>query len=226
MYTPKAFRVEDQKKFSAFMDATSFATFITCSNGIPTATHLPMRHHCSDNVCTKLYSHLARANSQWQDFNSEKEALTVFTGPHAYISPSWYAAKEAVPTWNYTAIHVYGYPRIISDRHQVIELLKDMVEFYESSFQEPWQNILSDEYRNKMIDAIVAFEVEVTRIEAKFKLGQNRDATDRQGIYQALSSSPNHKDRQLAELMKSEHLVQSNNETLEVPLGRNNASTQ
>jgi len=207
MYTPPSFRIDDPVKLSAFMDANSFAALITSKGGVPSATHLPVRHFAEGGVFTKLVSHMARANPQWQDFASDVEVLTVFSGPHAYISPSWYVVDNAVPTWNYAAVHVYGYPRIIDDHERVVSFLTDTVEFYERSFARPWPGVLPDEFRDKMIKAIVAFEIAVTRIEGKFKLGQNRSAADIRGVYTALSNSLTPGDRQLASLMVSERLA-------------------
>ena len=137
MYIPPSFRFDDPAKLSAFMNAHSFATLITCESGVPFASHLPMRHTCDSNVCTTLVSHMARSNPQWKHFASQTEVLTIFAGPHAYISPSWYATDRAVPTWNYATVHVYGRPRIMGDHEVVVALLADTIEFYERSFDRP-----------------------------------------------------------------------------------------
>lgn len=206
MYIPPSFRIDDASKLSEFMDAHSFATLVTCSHGIPFATHLPMRHYRDDEGRTTLVSHMARANPQWKHFSAASEVLTIFSGPHAYVSPSWYAADNAVPTWNYAAAHVYGTPTVLKDHVRIVAMLADTVHFYEQTFSRPWPGILPDELRDQLIDAIVAFEIRVTRMEGKFKLSQNRSADDIAGVYKALSTSKRHGDRELSGLMASEGL--------------------
>ncbi|MCR9200080.1 MAG: FMN-binding negative transcriptional regulator [Planctomycetaceae bacterium] len=201
MYIPPSFRIDDPATLSAFMDRHSFATLVTSDEGVPQATHLPVRQFCQDGVCTKLVSHMARANPQWRHFDEDTEVLTIFQGPHAYISPSWYASEIAVPTWNYTTAHVYGIPRVFSDHADVVSLLEETVRFYEASFDEPWPGTLPKELRDQLIDSIVAFEIDVTRIEGKFKLGQNRSAEDVAGVYRALTASQNSQDCELAVVM-------------------------
>jgi len=206
MYIPPSFRIDDTAKLTAFMNAYSFATMVTSDSGVPLATHLPVRPFCEDGVCTTLVSHMARANPQWRHFSHDVDVLTIFTGPHAYISPSWYTTEKAVPTWNYAAVHVYGRPAIMDDHERVVSLLAETVDFYERSFDRPWPNILPTAFRDQLINAIVAFEIRVTRIEGKFKLGQNRSKDDTDGVYNALSCSLDGNSRALAELMVSEGL--------------------
>lgn len=207
MYIPPSFRIDDAGKLSAFMNAHSFATLVTCNEGVPFATQLPVRHYCDNGACTTLVSHMARANPQWKHFTEDTEVLTIFSGPHAYISPSWYAADPAVPTWNYTTTHVYGHVSIMSDHAQVVSMLDDTVRFYESSMPNPWPGVLPEEFMDMMVKSIVAFEIKVTRVEGKFKLNQNRSPEDRQGVYNALSTSMDGGDRDLAEAMANEGLV-------------------
>jgi len=159
--------------------------------------------------CTKLVSHMARANPQWQDFSSSTEVLSVFTGPHAYISPSWYTTDQAVPTWNYAAVHIYGYPRIINDPEEVVACLDKAVAFFERTAKEPWTNRLPEDLQSRLINAIVAFEITVTRTEGVFKLGQNRSAEDLNGVHNALSKSTNQQNQQIADLMSSEGLIKN-----------------
>ena len=206
MYIPPSFRIDDASKLSAFMDSHSFATLVTSDDGVPFATHLPVRHYCGDDGCTTLVSHMARANPQWKHFSAASEILTIFSGPHAYVSPTWYATDHAVPTRNYAAAHVYGAPTVLDDHDRIVAVLADTTHFYERSFSRPWPGILPDEFRDKLIDAIVAFEIRVTRIEGKFKLSQNRSSDDVAGVYKALSTSKRHGDRELSGLMASEGL--------------------
>lgn len=207
MYIPPNFRVDDTARLSAFMDAYSFATLVTCQDSVPFATHLPVRHICEDGACTTLIAHMARANPQWRHFSPDVEVLTIFTGPHAYISPSWYATETAVPTWNYTAVHVYGFPTVITDHAQLVALLEETMHFYERTMARLWPGTLPHELRDNLIRSIVAFEIRVTRMEGKFKLGQNRSEADLAGVYDALAASAQFGDRELADVMASAGLV-------------------
>jgi transcriptional regulator len=203
MYIPPSFRADDPDTLAAFMNAHSFATLVTCKEGVPFATHLPMRHSIDSGGAFILVSHMARANPQWHDFANLAEVLTIFTGPHAYISPAWYTVEPAVPTWNYTAVHVYGRPKIVYDHERIVSLLAETVQFYEQAFEHPWSYDLPVDYRDKLIQAIVVFEIEVTRMEGKFKLGQNRSAEDNQSVYATLAGSPDFESRQLAGFMRA-----------------------
>lgn len=204
MYLPPAFHIEDAGKLAALIQRHSFATLITHDGQAPFASHLPTLFHADSGAHGSLFSHMARANPQWQHFANGQEALAVFHGPHAYISPSWYQASPAVPTWNYAVVHAYGLPKIITDHDQLVTLLQDTVTAFEAPRADPWPNDLPQDYRDKMIQGIVGFEIPITRIEGKFKLGQNRSATDVRGVYDALSQSADAGDQALAQLMLTE----------------------
>jgi transcriptional regulator len=204
MYIPPAFRIEDKAKLAAFLRQYSFATLVTYDGAASFASHLPMLYHPDDGAHGKLVAHMARANPQWQHFAEGREALAIFHGPHAYISPSWYETAPAVPTWNYGVVHAYGVPAMIDNPERVAALLHETVALYESSFAKPWPGELPDDYREKMVRGIVAFEIPLTRLEGKFKLGQNRSAEDQRGVFQVLSQSEHADDRALAELMRVE----------------------
>ncbi|MEP6670113.1 MAG: FMN-binding negative transcriptional regulator [Chthoniobacter sp.] len=204
MYIPSAFRIEDKTRLSAFLGQHSFATLITQDGATPFASHLPMLFRPDLGEHGTLIAHLARANPQWQHFAEGREALAIFHGPHGYISPSWYETAPAVPTWNYAVVHAYGIPAIFDDPDRIVALLRETISFYESSLEQPWPGELPAEYLDKMIRGIVAFEIPLTRLEGKFKLGQNRSAADLQGVHQALSHSAHADDRTLAEFMRAE----------------------
>ncbi len=206
MYIPPSFRITDAKKLADFIRAHGFATLVTFDGTCPFASHLPVRHFVRDDE-EFLVAHMARANPQWRHFVADQEVLTIFQGPHAYVSPSWYATEPAVPTWNYAAVHAYGIPHTFDDHDHVVAMLAETVDFYERSFSRPWPGILPEEFRDKLVDAIVAFEIRLTRVEGKFKLGQNRSSDDIRGVYEALSTGSEPNGRQLASLMASEGLV-------------------
>lgn len=205
MYIPPVFRVEDAAKLTAFIQRHSFATLITNDAAVPFASHLPMlfRADATGGHGT-LVSHMARANPQWEHFASGTEVLAVFHGPHSYISPAWYETEPAVPTWNYQAVHAYGIPRIISEHERVVSLLKETIATYEGGFERPWSGEIPDGFRDRLIKGIVAFEIPITRLEGKFKLGQNRPAGDIQGVIDALSRSGDADGRAIAQAMAKE----------------------
>ena len=210
MYIPPAFRVEDASKLAAFIQSHSFATLITHDDTAPFASHLPMLFRPDVGEHGTLVSHMARANPQGQHFASGCEVLAIFHGPHSYISPSWYQTELAVPTWNYATVHAYGVPTVFSEHERVVSLLHETVSAYEASFAQPWRGDLPDDFRDKLIHAIVAFEIPVTRIEGKFKLGQNRPAADTQGVFDALCRSHDADSLAVARMMLTECNVHEN----------------
>jgi transcriptional regulator len=189
MYIPTAFREEDVEKLVAFMRSNSFATLISVQNHLPVASHIPLVTTLKDNVVT-LTGHLAKLNPHWQAFG-EYESLAVFTGPHAYISPSAYEKQENVPTWNYIAVHAYGFPQIVtsdSSRESMDKMINEMIDTYGSDYKSQWQG-LSENYREGMMKGIVGFEMTVTRLEGKYKLSQNRSHVDQANVAHALLQS-------------------------------------
>lgn len=213
MYIPPAFRVADPGKLAAFIRRHSFATLITHDGTVPFASHLPMLFRSETGSHGTLVSHMARANPQWQHFASGGEALVVFQGPHSYVSPSWYQTELAVPTWNYAAVHAYGVPVVFNEHERVVALLRETVSAYEASLERPWAGDLPEDFRDKLMHGIVAFEIPVTRIEGKFKLGQNRPAADIQGVFDALSHSDDADSRAVAQMMLSECNFRENTST-------------
>lgn len=204
MYIPPAFRIDEPRKLAEFIHRHSFATVITHDGTAPYASHLPVLFRADMGAHGTLVSHMARANPQWQHFASGSEVLVIFNGPHSYISPSWYETELAVPTWNYATVHAYGVPIIFDEHERVVSLLRETVSTYEASSARPWTGDLPDDFRDKLMQGIVAFEIPVTRIEGKFKLGQNRSAADVHGVFDALSRSDDPNSRAVAHMMLSE----------------------
>jgi transcriptional regulator len=201
MYIPKAFREDDISTLHTFMEAYSFATLVTQHEGIPFATHLPFLLDPERGPNGILLAHMARANPQWHDFASAQEVLVIFQGPHTYISPSWYEVELSVPTWNYAVVHAYGLPHLIEDGEELYKLLKTLIQTHEANFEKPWPFQLPDDYLQKMMRGIVGFEIEITRLEGKFKLSQNRTESERENVIAALQESPDTLSRNVAELM-------------------------
>jgi transcriptional regulator len=204
MYVPDAFRVVDREVVAGFIATYGFAVVVTHGREGPFATHVPLVLE-RDGDRDVLLGHVARANPHWRHFDGEGEALVIFQGPHAYVSPSWYATSPAVPTWNYAVVHAYGRPRVIDDASRVHAVLERLVTRYETSTRsEPWRlSTLPPEYAERMTNAIVGFEIQVERVEAKFKLGQNRSREDIQGLIEGLVDEGGVSGRALAEFMRS-----------------------
>jgi transcriptional regulator len=184
------------------MERFNFATLVTAQDGCPTATHLPFLVYpeAGDQGC--LVGHMARANAQWEGFAHGQEALVIFQGHHAYISPSWYELHPSVPTWNYAVVHAYGVPQVITDEDRVRRVLRALVDKHEGVFAKPWTMDLPAEYVGKMIHGIVAFEIPIARLEGKFKLSQNRPASERERVVKALATSADPTERGVASLMQ------------------------
>ena len=175
MYIPERFHITDRELIERFVDEHGFGVLVSQNGAGPFATHVPLlvERRGEDSV---LVGHVARANPHWRGFDGQAEALAIFRGPHAYVSPAWYATSPAVPTWNYAAVHAYGRPRVIEDESAVRAMLGRLVARHElERAAAPWSLAeLPAEYLDKMVRAIVAFEMPIERVQAKFNLGQNR----------------------------------------------------
>ena len=187
MYLPRHNQVTDRALLFDWMQRFSFAVLVTTHEGRPFATHLPFLIYPDVGEQGTLIAHMARANPQWQDFAAANEALVIFQGHHAYISPSWYEAHPSVPTWNYVVVHAYGVPRILADETRVRETLQALVDKHEAPFDVPWTMDLPAEYLHKMQRGIVAFEIPIRQLEGKFKLSQNRSERDQERVIAALT---------------------------------------
>jgi transcriptional regulator len=204
MYVPAHFKVDDPATLSSFIEENAFATVITHFEGTPLASHLPMLLESAEPM--RLLGHMAQANPQWRHFADRTEVLLIFHGPHAYVSPFWYEAREAVPTWNYAAVHAHGRVRIIEDPPRAREIVERLTRYYEGERAAELLGRWSPAFVEKMLKGIVAFEVDVTRLEGKFKLGQNRSAADIANVISALTESKIGTDRALAVFMKRQGL--------------------
>ncbi len=203
MYTPRHYNIDDPAVLSDFMRAQSFALLVTATDAAPVASHIPLLLQEAGDGKAKLLGHLAKANPQWQAFDGETEAMAVFWGPHAYISPNWYETeKKKVPTWNYVTVHAYGKPTVIDDPEAVRQGQVDLVDTYESDATGNWSmDDMPDDYAGKMLKGIVAFEMPIDRLEGKFKLSQNRSAEDAKGVIKGLQASGDAEAMEVARLM-------------------------
>jgi len=188
LYIPEHFRVEDRVAALAFMRANPFAILISAMEEGPFATHLPVIiREADDHVL--LRGHVAKANPHWRYLQGQPSCLMIFHGPHAYVSASNYEARENVPTWNYGAVHAYGSARVFSAPNELLRVLQELIPTFESAYAEQWAS-LSQAYRGRMLNHIVGVEISVTKLEAKFKLSQNRTAQEQANVMASLASSP------------------------------------
>jgi transcriptional regulator len=200
MYIPKHFELTDTKTMHDLMRQFSFATIVSVHEDAPFATHMPVVVRPELGEFGTLRTHIARANPQWESFPSDSEILVIFQGDHTYISPKWYETHPSVPTWNYVTVHAYGKPKIVEEPEQVRKLLDELIGTYEG--EQGWNSSnLSAKYMVGMMRGIVAFEIEITRLEGKIKLSQNRSEADRQGVVRALATSTRPDDQAIASKM-------------------------
>jgi transcriptional regulator len=207
MYIPSANRIVDKAQINSFIQSHGFATVVTHNEGTLWASHLPVLFDEASEGDGILRSHMARANEQWRHFESGPEVLCIFHGPHSYISPSSYVMQETVPTWNYAVVHVYGKARVVADAAVLRRIVTDTTTKYESHRPVPWEITLSDAALAAMLNAIVGFSVQITRIEAKFKLGQNRSQADQSGMLRDLHDSPDCGSQQLASFISEQNAI-------------------
>ncbi|MDP9076008.1 MAG: FMN-binding negative transcriptional regulator [Bacteroidota bacterium] len=200
MYIPSFNQFPNHKEVIDFIKRYSFATIVTVKDNIPTATHLPFIIKEIDGQLL-LLSHFAMANPQANDIVSNR-ALVIFTEPHAYISPKNYEKEQNVPTWNYLAVHAYGDCFLLDGEENKAALLKETIQYYEADYLKQYEG-LTDDYKQKMMKGIVAFQIIVDDLQAKKKLSQNRSEKERENIIQDLSTSGNTTEKEIADYMKS-----------------------
>ncbi|MEK4426051.1 FMN-binding negative transcriptional regulator [Solibacillus sp. FSL K6-1523] len=198
MYIPKYFEINDQDVIYDFIESYGFATLFSQHKGEPYATHLPLLLNKDENA---LYGHFARPNGQWKDAENQ-QVLVVIQGPHCYISPSWYETSKAVPTWNYVAIHLYGEMEIIEDPKVIFDSLNDSVNKYESPNSPYKLSEIDPSFIEGMSKGIVAFKINITKIEAKAKLSQNHSVERQKLVIEQLERTSDQDNLQIAALMK------------------------
>jgi transcriptional regulator len=183
IHIPEHFAEHDIARLHTLVRTHNFATLVSAHQGEIQVSHLPFLLNAEGKL---LRAHMARANPQWRTFSPEREVVVIFHGPHHYVSPAWYASHPSVPTWNYAVVHVQGRPRLIEDRERLAALLRELVARHEAASPEPWKMDLPSDYQDKMLSAIVGFEIEITRLDGKFKLSQNRPESDQPLVIEAL----------------------------------------
>jgi transcriptional regulator len=191
VYVPKHFAEDRLPVLQDFMRQHPFAILVTLNAGGLVASHLPLLVEKAPAPNGRLIGHLARANGHWRDIDLRTEALAIFSGPDAYVSPSWYATKaehgKVVPTWNYAAVHAYGALRIVEDAGWLRDLVGRLTDRHESGRAHPWKvEDAPADYVQTHLKGIVGIELTVRRLEGKWKLSQNRPEKDQIGTERGL----------------------------------------
>ena len=205
MYIPPAFKEEELASIRATIRDAHLANLVTATADGPVATPLPLFLDESEGERGVLYGHLAKANPQWR-LPPVGEALAIFMGAEAYVTPSWYATKQetgkVVPTWNYVAVHAYGPVEFFQEPERLLDAVTRLTKRHEGSRAKPWA--VSDapaEFIASQLRGIVGVRIPVTRFEAKRKMSQNRPEADRLGVAAGLAASDNPRDREVAPLI-------------------------
>lgn len=200
MFIPDIYKNENQEEIRTFLIQNSFGILVNQTNGKLCATHIPLELDINKEGKEILVGHISKENPQWKGFTDNDHVLAIFSGPHSYISPSWYN-HENVPTWNYIAVHVYGKIKII-EGEAVTNSLKKLVDKYEQASENPVR--IEDLSKKTMMQTrgIVAFEIEIEEIQATKKMSQNRDDMDHATIILELEKTKNSQSVAVANEMK------------------------
>lgn len=188
LYTPSHFAAVDRAAIARLMHDHPFATLITPGTPEPAVSHVPLLFVPGSEPHGMLIGHVARANPHWKEA-ADSESIAVFHGPHAYISPTWYEhPARMVPTWNYAAVHAHGPLELIDDPVDKRHVLDALAHRFENGRPAPWHFDMPTRERDAMVGAIVAFRMRIKRLDAKFKLSQNRSDEDRARVAEGLQA--------------------------------------
>jgi transcriptional regulator len=202
VYLPPTFTEARPPVLVAHIERHDFGLLVSRGATGLTASHIPflVEYHGEE---LHLLGHLARPNPQVEDLGHDEQVLAIFSGPHAYISPSWYAAGPAVPTWNYVDVHAYGTVRLVREADWLRSLLLRLSDRHEAGSSNPWRmRELPEPYLQGMLKGIVGLDIAVTRLEGKYKLSQNRPVVDRPRIIAELERREDADSRAVAHLMR------------------------
>jgi len=207
MYNPSSFAITELDELHRQILGTRLATVVTHGEHGLQASHLPLLFNPDEGPNGTLYGHFARANPQWKELQNGAEALLIFAGADAYVSPGFYPSKsehgKVVPTWNYVAVHAYGTADVFTDAERLLNLVSALTDRHEAGRAQPWK--VADapaDYIDGMLKAIVGFALPIQRLEGKRKLSQNRSAEDIAGVREGLAASPDVHNQTLAHLMR------------------------
>ncbi len=200
MYIPHYFREEDLDEVAEFVKQHEFATLVLAENGVPVASHLLVDFEMDSDGTWLINGHMARANTLWRAFDSNREVLLIFGGPHTYVSATWYNHLNA-PTWNYIAVHLYGLPRVIDGGDELRGILSNLVKRHETKTDYRLETLPQD-FVEKVMAGAVGFQVKVTRVEASYKLSQNRNEEDYASVIRHLEERGDEQSLSVAAEMK------------------------
>lgn len=202
MYLPAAFAESHLSRLHDFIEQNSFGILVSQVEGLPFATHLPFLLERSSGPQGTLIGHMARANPHWQQVSGQM-ALAIFSGPHVYVSPTWYEDEQVVPTWNYVAVHASGRVQIIEDEQGLLEIVQKLVTVYEQSMPRPWSFDGSNLFAERMLKQIIGFRLVIDKLEGKWKLNQNHPVERRQRVVRALREQSDENSQAIAGLMQA-----------------------
>jgi transcriptional regulator len=202
IYLPDVFHETDLDALHALIESYSFATLISPDTMEPMITHLPLLLDRGRGAQGTLIGHFARTNSHWRTLQERPDAIAVFHGPHAYVSPSWYGVHPSVPTWNYAVVHAAGRARLLHEPQALEHITRRLVETFENHRPDPWRMELPQDFHQRMLGGIVGFEIEIAQLSGKFKLSQNRSLDDRHRVVTALDAG-SAAEQEVAALMRA-----------------------
>ncbi|WP_313804210.1 FMN-binding negative transcriptional regulator [Flavobacterium sp.] len=202
MYIPDLYKNENTEEIKSFIKNNSFGILVNQTSGKLWGTHIPLELEINLHGKEVLFGHISKENPQWKGFEENEEVLAIFSGPHSYISSSWYD-HENVPTWNYIAVHIYGKIKII-EGNDLMFAMKKLVDKYEAKSKNPVRIENLSDKTMRQINGIVAFEIEITEIQAVHKLSQNRDDKNHTVIISELENQKDSNAKAIAEAMKKE----------------------
>jgi transcriptional regulator len=200
MYIPAPFAESNLARLHDFIERNSFGLLVSQVDGSPFGSHLPLLLERTAGPHGTLIGHMARANPQWTHADGQI-GLAIFSGPHAYVSPTWYESEQVVPTWNYVAVHAYGNLQVIDDASAVRTIVERTVGYYEQGMPHPWTFDGSTTFATRMLGQIVGFRLEIERIEGKWKLNQNHPVERRKKVIEVLERANDENSRAIAALM-------------------------
>ncbi|MBP2232878.1 transcriptional regulator [Azospirillum agricola] len=205
MHTPPAFRETDRSAIHETMRAARLANLVTATAGGLMCTPLPLFLDAGEGEWGTLYGHLAKANPQWRE-PPAGDGLAIFMGPDAYVTPSWYAGKsrdgKVVPTWNYVTVHAHGPVEFFEDADRLLAVVTRLTDRHEGARPQPWAvGDAPPDFIAAQLRGIVGVRMPIARIEAKWKMSQNRGAEDRAAVRAGLSQSADARDREAAALV-------------------------
>jgi transcriptional regulator len=202
MYVPSRYAVTDLDVLHEFIERNGFGLLVSQVEDAPFATHIPFLLDRDHGRNGRLVGHVARANPQWRHLAGQR-ALAVFSGPHAYISPTWYEAENTVPTWDYVAVHATGMVETIEDKETLLDIVRRTTDAYESTMPAPWKLNAEGAFVDRLLDQIVGFRLRIDKLEGQWKMNQNHPAERRAKVIRALETRGTGDDAAVARLIRA-----------------------